>query len=273
MTMKTKYRIVVLSLNALGLCATAHGAVLFSDNFNAADDTLNDADLTGRRGGTLASSIKLSSAKVQQNIAGNQLSMVDAASGNGRVRFNNDGSSGWFDWSAGSAGTDIITAGGFRVEFDFTPVNTTASTWVAFAAGFYNGAPVGEPGARLTDGDTDSAMLHRCNGGTQIFDSGSSTSGGSVTATAGPRKVVLTYGFTSWADGSTVDFLATVDGITVADTSFQWNNNDAGEVNFELETNQTGMLIDNLVVSTVPEPSSAALLGLAGLAMTLRRRR
>ncbi len=39
------------------------------------------------------------------------------------------------------------------------------------------------------------------------------------------------------------------------------------------ETDDQGLIVDNLTITPIPEPSSAALLGLGGLALILRRRK
>ena len=78
--------------------------------------------------------------------------------------------------------------------------------------------------------------------------------------------------------GTGFDYDLTVGGQTATGLSF-WQNtalNNFDELTFVNEFSNTGYEIDNVVVSTVPEPSSAVLLMLSGLALSnlgWRRRR
>jgi hypothetical protein len=57
--------------------------------------------------------------------------------------------------------------------------------------------------------------------------------------------------------------------------TFDWNGNDVGGVSFELGTNEPPGVtrIDNLQISTIPEPSIGLLSALAGILCAARRRR
>jgi hypothetical protein len=81
----------------------------------------------------------------------------------------------------------------------------------------------------------------------------------------------LDYSLDSFADGTTVGLVANVDGIEVFnESSFTLDNNN-GELYFEIG-NLESTLLDNVTISSIPEPSTVLLtaLGLAGL---VRRRR
>jgi MYXO-CTERM domain-containing protein len=67
-----------------------------------------------------------------------------------------------------------------------------------------------------------------------------------------------------------VTFTGIVDGNTVATDTFTWDASD--DMKIVIAGAVDGTLVDNIQVSTIPEPS-AALLGGLGLLALLRRRR
>jgi hypothetical protein len=68
-----------------------------------------------------------------------------------------------------------------------------------------------------------------------------------------------------------VNAISTVNGTQVASDTFTWDNN-AGQLRMELGNNDAGNRVDNLTISTIPEPSLPLLLGLAGFGLAARRR-
>jgi hypothetical protein len=207
--------------SAFVIGSAAHASVLiFSDNFDGPDNTnFDSADPTGtaRRAGTAATDIRLRSSRRQHQISGNQLDFGRPGGGSGRLRFHQDNagvvSGDWFDWSAGTVGSQITTAGGFRVEFDWTPANDSDGDWVSWNVGFPQAA---EPTVRVNNLETDFGILFRHNGGTQHFhNAADATTAGSFTATLTQRHVVIDFAFTSWDDGSDVVVTASVDGTEV----------------------------------------------------------
>lgn len=249
-----KPKILVLLLAGLTLPAVHANTLLWSDTFDVPDaPNFDQAPLTGRLGGALASTVFMRSAKVQQTIVGNQLRL-----GGGRVRFQN--TAGWYDWASGPEGADILADGGLRMEFDWTTTDTTTPNWVSCDIGFPSNAILAEPVVRVNQAQTDYGILFRGNGGTQRFDNGAATITGSFAAGAVTRHVVLNLGFQSFADGTNVKALAMVDGTQVDSYSFTWDNN-SGILYMEVGTNQAGMLIDNFKISTVPAIYSTALAG------------
>ncbi len=127
-------------LTILLLGATLAGApaqtLLFGDNFDAPDTANFDgAPLDGRLTGTLAAEVQMRSSRVQHDIQGMQLRMLDARTG--RIRFHEQQNlANWYDWAAGTTGSDILNAGGFRIEFDWTPPDNTADQWVSVPAAY-----------------------------------------------------------------------------------------------------------------------------------------
>ena len=253
----------------------ASGALLFSDTFNTADNGSFDAASTaGRLSGVVAGETYLRSWGTQQAINGNQLLLPTTTSGG--VRFENalndpgtTGAADRYDWAVGSAAGAITSSGGFIVAFDWVPADNVSTNWVSFQVGTING-----DSGNLANGQTDYGILFRNNGATERFDNGTNLgAGGSFAATAGGvlRQVQITYSFNSFADGTSVTAVSRVNGVQVASDGFTLDNN-LGQFRMELGSIAAGGRIDNLTISSIPEPSVVALAGLA-LAGGLRRRR
>jgi hypothetical protein len=255
----------------LSAASFASGAVLFADNFNTANNASFDAAPTaGRLSGTAAGEIVLRSWGAQEQIDNNQL--LIPASGNSGVRFENAagpfGGANRYNWAGATTGPGILAAGGFVVSFDYAPAGSASTNWISFQVGTVNA-----DSGNLTDDDY--GILFRQNGNTERFDNTVNLgAGGSFLATAGGvlRHVEITYLFSSFADGATVNAISTVNGVQVANDTFTWDSN-AGEMRMELGSNDAGNRVDNFTISTVPEPSLTLLLGLAGLGLAARRRR
>ncbi|MGI9240364.1 MAG: hypothetical protein ACR2RV_06155 [Verrucomicrobiales bacterium] len=261
----------------LGLSAFPASAVLlFADNFNAPDTAnLDLSDQTGRRSG-LNTQIQVRSSRIQHGIAANQLNFLDNRTG--RIRFHNDldgdvnTSETWHDWSTGPAGAQILADGGLRVEFDWIAGNDTSTNWVSINAGHSNEA-AGEPGFRVNEASNDIGFLLRFNGQSELFDNGVNLGAqGSHTPTIGLRHVTVDYLFNSFADGTSVTMNANVDGTTIYSGSpFTWDGN-GGEFYMELGTLESTS-IDNVSISSIPEPSIGCLLAFSSLALLRRRRK
>lgn len=253
--MKHKLLTTLLTGAAVLPCFAVPGTVLWSDNFDAPDNTNFDSvSVAGRLGGTLgvAPDSVARSSGVQQQILSNQLRL-----GGGRIRFQTSPSGIWYDW-AGSLGTSttaavdaaamMIADGGMQISFDWVPTNTTSLNWVNVSLGFLS---TGEP-QRINHIETDYGVLLRNNGASERFDNGTNKGpGGTFTPIATSRHVVYNYAFDSFADGTVVRSQVIVDGVQVAGDTFNWENN-SGQLYFNLESNEPGTLIDNLTVSSVP---------------------
>lgn len=272
-SVKAPSTLAALALACVTASSSVEAALVLSDNFDAPDSgNFDNSDQTGRRDGILGPEVQLRSSRIQHTIAGNQLVMGRPGSGSGRIRFHDAANlANWHNFAAGTAGMSILAAGGMRVEFDWTPVNNTNDNWVSWSIGISNQA-AGEPGIRVNHAATDFGILFRHNGGTQYFDNGAATTGESFTAGLDPRHVMIDFYFASFDDGSDATVSASVDGTPVlSGYGFQWDGN-AGAFHMELGGYENGTLIDNFRISTIPEPSSLALVGL-GVAMAARRRR
>ena len=237
--------------------------LLFEDSFDTADTSNFDGASTGGRlTGTLASDVELKSALAQQSISGNQLRMFNTSVGSGRLRFQETGNNTRFNFAAGTTGTSITSAGGMRFEFDFTPVNTTGTEWFSFSGGINDSAPPAvEPGMRVNHAGTDFGILFRNNGGTQRFDHGTGVGTGSFAPSLMPHHITIDLIFNSFGDTQNVTAISKVGSVQVDSHTFQWDDN-AGMIHFEIGTNITGTKIDNLAISTIPEPTVNSVSGL-----------
>lgn len=117
--------------------------------------------------------------------------------------------------------------------------------------------------------DVTFGALARANGQMQTFENASAGSYGTASAAA-PRSAQFIYAFNSWDAGSTVTFTGIIDGNTVATDTFTWDASNDMKIVFAGISD--GSTVDNIVISTIPEPS-AALLGGLGILGLLRRRR
>lgn len=228
------------------------------DNFNVANNgSFDGASTTGRLTGTLAATTKLAAFGTQQSISGNQLGLA----GTHGVRLG----STYFDLRDPSTSAPILADGGFTVSFLWTPTDNTSTGWVSLNMG------IGKDVVNLTDGDVDYGILFRNNGGTERWDSGSNLgSGGTIPSPSIlPRLVEISYSFNSFADGTNVQAVSKIDGVTLANDTFQWGPNPIG---MQLGSIVSGGLIDDFTIATIPEPTSVALLS-AGLGLLAFRRR
>ena len=278
--MKRLIPALVFALSPLAL----HATEILSDNFNAPDTTnFDNSDQTLRRSGILGPAVQLRSSLIQHAISGNQLRLLRAAS-EGRIRFHDAANLGnWWDFASGEAGATILSEGGFKIEFDWTPINATDANWVEVSVGIGTVAQVGsEPATRVNHAQTDLGILLRHSGGSQIFDNGSAVTGGTVPVTAAKRRVSVTYAFSSFANGATVTANAFIDGAAVVtNRNFTWDNNN-GQLFIEFGTNvpTTGglnTLIDNFTIKGLIPRFSPAIsstrffssVGSSGLVATL----
>jgi hypothetical protein len=220
--------------------------LIWSDNFNVPDSASFDAaSLTGRRGGFFPNEMVLRSANIQNQLVSQQLRLVGSSA---RVRFQVPPAGASYNFAAGGAGSQILSGGGIRVEFDYFPTNNTAANWISFSIGFPSSNLLPEPGGfRLNDPNTDFGFLLRNNGQTQFFKNGGGTVGGSFPATTTSRHVVITYGFTGLADLDSFTVVVTVDGTEVINQSHSWSNN-SGQLLVEMGANEAGTLVDNFQI-------------------------
>lgn len=258
-------------------CGASAGTVIYTDNFNIPDTgSLDGSDPTGRHTGIIANDVVLRSGGVQHTISGGQLNMLPTAGSPnvGRVRFQSSTAlptNTMYDFGSGLGAAQILADGGFRFEFDWTPPNNTTNNWISFALG----ANVFDQTVAVNSASTDFGIIFRNNGVIDTFDNGSGTSNGSTfdITTVTQRHATLDFAFSSFADGSSVTASIMVDNVSVgAPLVFDWNGN-AGVINMEMASITTAKPVDNISITTIPEPSGVMLLGIAGLLATGHRRR
>jgi hypothetical protein len=265
---------------ASGLSASAQ-TLLYQDNFNTADGAI-PGDLS-RLTGLNASQVTPQSGGSGQLISGNQLSLTLAGGATtSEMRFgvtgnaNTGAAPNLFDWSSGAGGTAITAAGGFTVSFLWTAGDTTSGNWIFFTLG--NGGDISYNNLRIFSSTTENGIIFKNTGAQQIFNGGSSvTGGGSYTPVGTTHSVSITYSLTSWAPGSAVSMSAVVDGNAAGSSTFNLNGT-SGQY-FDIGTyGNNNNLIDNFTVTTlapVPEPATWAMTagGLGLLLITRRFRR
>ena len=252
--------------SALLMCASAVMAIsandstaadIFTDNFNVADtNSLDGSNQTGRHTGLVANDVLLRSGGIQMEIAGNQLTFKNRESFQSFPRTGNIlfqpvalTENTQYDFAAGTSGTAMLGAGGFRFEFDWTPDNNSSGNWIALSAGY----TAFEVDLRVNDFATDFAVLFRNSGGSQFFDNGEGTDGDSFDVSDGPvqRHARVDFTFSSFADGSVVTARAYVDDVLLGSRNFTWDNN-GGVLYLELGNIDSVKQLDNVSIATLP---------------------
>ncbi|MBK1831722.1 PEP-CTERM sorting domain-containing protein [Verrucomicrobiaceae bacterium R5-34] len=185
--------------------------------------------------------------------------------------------------------TAAITGGNsVSLDFDIAARRTSGSTKTFFVDALDSNGDIvmqlvlGDAGAYGNGGsDRQRPGYGTLSGGNSLLP-GPGTPGSfwwgadSTTASFNPN---LTSHFSLSIDSDGFDLTTTSQGGTVYSTTglptYDSTSSFTDIVAFEFTSagNNAGIYLDNLVVETVPEPSSAALLGLGGLALILRRRK
>jgi len=245
-----KPKIIAAILTGTAASNVSADNLIWSDNFNVPDSGSFDAGslAAGRRGGFFPNEIELRSANQQHSIVNQQLRLAGAS---GRVRLEVPPGGApvvSYNLAAGSAGPQILSGGGLRVEFDYLPTNNTSDNWLSFSTGFPSSSILAEPGGfRLNDTNTDFGFLLRNTGGTQYFKNNAGTVGLPFPATTTSRHVVVQYNFTGLSDLTAFTVTVTVNGTQVINQSHSWSNN-SGQLLIELGGNEGGNLVDNFQI-------------------------
>jgi hypothetical protein len=261
-------RSIPLPLSAVAALLTvspASAVVLFTDNYTVtanANDTNSDLANPGRQGGTLATpTLSYSDLAVGGY---EQVGNATTFAGNPNALLLDNGGTTYINYNFASIPTAI------SISFDGTIAsgNPDLSDWLSLQVNGAAGAGPGVTGA-------DFGILFRGNGGTQLFQSGASVTGGTGTGNGygvfSNYTVVLsdTAG-TGSAFGTGGSMVSYYEGSTLLGSQIL-NQLTNGYIGFGA-TSVAGF--DNVVISTVvPEPASFALLGLAGGFFAIRRRK
>jgi PKD repeat protein len=233
--------------------ATHAQTVIWSDNFNIADTgSLDGSTQTGRHTGLLATNVVGRSGGVQLTITNDVLNIFKTGSGNdGRMRLcDATNTNNRWDWASGTGGNAITNAGAMQIDFDWTATNNTSSDWVGYSVGI---TPNSDVNIRVANSGTASGIILKNNGGAQVFKNGASGATATFGVTSLTRHVTLLYAFTSFADGTNVNLIASINGTNVISQSFTWNAN-SGVQNMEISSYANGTRIDNFTVSAVTPP-------------------
>lgn len=244
----------ILTGTLIHTAIAAPEVVLWSDNFNAPNNTdFDTAPLAERLSGTLAAETRLYEQNANPEINGNKLLFTNGGS---RVQFRSLDGSTWYDWAASTEATAILAAGGFKVEFDFTPANNSSDTWVAFNIGVRDQTTT--PGTLVNDPKTDYGILFRNDGRSERWDNLANLGAGAKTVLTATRHVVIEYSFSSFADGTSVQTVTTVNGEAMADDTFTWDGN-SNIVYMELDSISVGARIDDFKVSTLTDGATLTI--------------
>lgn len=255
--------------------ASSGAATLFADTFDRANNTDLNAASTGKSG-TLGALdwIERSggAAGVTAEVNNNNILLGETAGGGG----------GWAiaypDYNFSDA--LIASNGNLTVTMDLASVTTTGNTRFA---GFGVGNSLAELNAWAHNNPTstftsDFFMGYDPTGagtavGTYVFKNSTTQDFFNSTARTAGTTLSATFSFDDLNSGSTVNYEAFINGASVKTGSFTWSGTNENYI--FLYSNYTGSngRIDNFAVSTVPEPSGLAMLGLGGLALIGRRRR
>ena len=267
--------------------------VLFADTFNRANNNNLSADTTGMsgtlgalgyletwQGGTGGNPANNDSILQINN---NTLSKIGSGMGMGGVNHN------FIDPA-------IIAAGGFKVSLDITSVSGSGNDLPDRFGGFGVGLSLAKVNAFQDENDTNlgprgtissdaNVVDQAANGHTgvadfyvslsiqnnvQVFAGGLLVNQFAVNPT-GSHTLEADFTFPDFNAGSLVNYSVKFEGNPVTTGTFNWSSTDNNYVGFSLRA--ATVTVDNLAISTVPEPSTAALLLLGTAGLLIRRRR
>jgi hypothetical protein len=296
--MNLKLTLLALSL----LQASAHGAVIFADNFNRADSNNIDATLTGitdntdNTGSSLAADGVYLHGQIDPNSAHPTYGAPDANAGNGggtrilgnqyQLKYGTGTVNTYINHNFNNAA--ILLAGGFSVSVDVT--GYAQATGIQHGAAFAIGMTAAEAastrdaigGGALNQPHMAGAFTPYTGAVVSDFWLGirpdATIAWGSGTTTLGTASVAAKTGTLSaffsvpdFNSGSTIGFEVFYNGNSAGTGNFTWSDTDANYIGLD-GRDGTSVTLDNLSIETIPEPTAAAL-GLLGAVALLRRRR
>lgn len=246
-----KHTICIITAS-LALAATSNAAISFtgthSENFDSITST-GTAPPTDWLAGKLAG-----------NTVGSKTLLIDDGSSTSKGNLFNYGTTGATDRALGS----MATSGAYGVQVGLTNNTGIAITSLTIAY-------TGEQWRKFDDngqgGIGYTLDISSTNGGT-VTDLGSALDFFAPQNTGSSRQLdgndaANRQSFDVTVDLTTIGYGAIAAGDDFFITWYDRNNSN----------NDNGVAVDDVTISVVPEPSSAALLGLGGLALILRRRK
>lgn len=262
----------------VGIPLARSQTVVWSDNFPGSAGNLDSAStsgITGLNGGS--GGAQPQSAAIESTISGtgslNLLTPATSGGDNGYIRFDTVGAtSTLYNWATSPGASAITSSGGMIVSLIWTAPDTTSGNWMYFGVGTTAAGQTGDGygyHVPIWDAGSSGGIIFQNNGAVQTFHGSSATvNTGSITPGGTTHTISLDYSFTSWSVGSSVSLTATEDGQTViSGDTFTWQN---AANYFNLGSYQENSVFGAITISTVPEPSSFALLGAAGLMFVVR---
>lgn len=237
--------------------------LLYSENFNGeASPNYNGGTTPETNVGGIG--VLQSSGVAQTSNATNtawQFSTNTNTGGQNGLRF---GASPGYNWSTGANAALILADGGFSVSYNYNQNGLgAADDWMSVRVGN------GPENTAINAANVDFGVLTRGDGRMQTFESSAANDLGIATPVA-PHNFTLVYAFNSWDQGSTVNFTGFVDGVQIGTDTFDWNG--TNNVSIFFGGRVVGSLIDNIQISTIPEPSAVMLSGFCALGLLRRRR-
>ncbi len=264
-------------ITGLSLSTSAQAVILFADNFDRADNNDLNASATGKSGSLGALNWEERSSGGVANIESNRLQIGEAGGGGG----------GWAIAYPDHNFTDasISSTGSFTVSLDLIgPIGSGGGTrFTGFAVGNslaeVNGWSSNNPTTTFTSDfffgydttGTNEVKVFK-NGTTQDYQQ-------SINLDAGATLSATFSGITDFNSGSTVNYEVFINGGSVNTGSFIWSGTNDNYIAVYSNYTTNGTPVDNFsisdpsVVTAIPEPSSTALLGLAGITLLIRRRK
>lgn len=185
--------------------------------------------------------------------------------------------------------TTITTNGSYTVTFDFQRIAASGFVGVFFGAepsavAAKDGSAAFGPINQVPDyADTvEAAFLFQNNsnvGRVQVFSFGTQQGGNidgayddATTGTVGVHQAeILVSAPSGFGAGNQISYTLKIDGVAVPG-GVVTAMSDGGTGTIGFTSNQAGAKIDNLVITSVPEPATLGLLALGGTMMVRRRR-
>ncbi len=293
--MKRKWE-VFLMVMLLMMALNANATVLFSDNYNRANDNNIDAS-SGGMGGSLGSLTYV-------EIGDDEIYPVQSGTGNPYPELthieNNqlymatgtNMSTMYLDHNFTDAA--ILSDGGMKIGLSIIQdlgAGTTGQYFAGFGVGNtlqecedvwfdHNGTGFrGQVGNSLQEGVSDLwvGWSPRFGGIIQVFKNGPTEKGGenynieNISLT-GNDRLELELFFDSFGDGSTVNANILWNGTVVGTDSFAWDADTMLENYIGINGRQAaGFVVDDLVIQTIPEPATLLLLGVGALVLRKRK--